>query len=371
MNNRMTKLMNVILILAVLIGSGCGGDDSENEKVLPENLQITADVSTTEVGKVTVTATALNATFYTIYFGVPESTITSTDGVGTYTFNTSGTYTITVNAHATPNDFISTTTQVTVDIPISDEGYTTPESYEGYTLVWQDEFSGTALNSNDWTHETGTGSGGWGNNELQYYRSENTTLSDGFLYITAKKENFGGSAYTSSRMITKGKKEFQYGRVDIRAKLPKGQGIWPALWMLGHNISEVSWPKCGEIDIMEMVGGGGREKTVHGTLHWDNNGSHACTCDKPGYSLPSGTFADKFHVFTIIWDETAIKWYVDDTLFNTIDITPAELSEFHNKYFFIFNVAVGGNWPGSPDGTTTFPQQMVVDYIRVFQENGG
>src|SRR5690606_14042474 len=245
-------------------------------------------------------------------------TVTSTDGTGSYIYSASGTYTITVNAHSTPNDFITTTTPVTVVIPISDEGYTNPESYTGYTLIWQDEFSGTTLNSDNWTHEIGTGSGGWGNNELQYYRSENTIVDEGYLFITAKKENFSGSNYTSSRIITKAKKEFQYGRIDIRAKLPKGQGIWPALWMLGQNISEVSWPKCGEIDIMEMVGGSGREKTVHGTLHWDNNGSHACTCDKPGYSLASGIFADKFHVFTLTWDETEIKWYVDDVLFNTI-----------------------------------------------------
>ncbi len=362
----MTKTMNIILILAALLTSGCGGDDGE-ETVMPEDLQVTTELSDTDIGKVTVTATARNATFFSIYFGEPGSTINTTDGTGTYTYTTSGTYTITVNAHSTPNDFITKTTQVTVDIPLSDEGYTTPENYEGYALVWQDEFDAETLNTNDWTHEIGTGSNGWGNNELQYYRAENTTLDDGYLIITAKKENFSGSAYTSSRIITKGKKEFQYGRIDIRARLPRGQGIWPALWMLGNNISTVSWPKCGEIDIMEMIGGSGREKTVHGTLHWDNNGSHACTCDKPGHSLASGTFADKFHVFSITWDETEIKWYVDDQLFNTINITPEGLSEFHNEYFFIFNVAVGGNWPGNPDATTTFPQQMVVDYVRVFQ----
>jgi beta-glucanase (GH16 family) len=118
---------------------------------------------------------------------------------------------------------------------------------------------------------------------------------------------------------------------------------------------------------MEMIGGQNREKTVFGTLHWEDNGQHACTCDMPGYTLASGIFNDKFHVFSVTWNATEIKWYVDDVLFNTINITPEGLSEFHNEYFFIFNVAVGGNWPGSPDGTTVFPQRMIVDYVRVFQ----
>lgn len=360
--------MNPILFISALIIAACGGSENE-EPALPSNLQVQTEVSTVTPGLVNVTATADNAKFFSIYFGEAGSTINSTDGKGSYTYKESGTYTIQINAHTNPNAYISDTKQVTVVIPetpISNEGYTTPTEYEGFALVWQDEFEGSSVNTSNWTHEIGTGSNGWGNNELQYYRAENTTVKDGYLIITAK-ESFSGSNYTSSRMVTKGKKEFKYGRIDIRAMLPKGQGIWPALWMLGANFPGINWPACGEIDIMEMIGGAGREKTVHGTLHWDNNGSHACTCDKPGYSLPSGTFADKFHVFTIIWDENFIKWYADDVLFNTIDISPAGLSEFQNEFFFIFNVAVGGNWPGNPDGTTVMPQKMIVDYIRVFQ----
>ena len=163
------------------------------------------------------------------------------------------------------------------------------------------------------------------------------------------------------------KLSFRYGRVDIRAKLPKGQGIWPALWMLGSNFKSVGWPACGEIDIMDMVGCSTGDAIVYCTLHWDNEGSKA---DYGGsYSLSSGIFNDKFHVFTIIWDANEIKWYVDDVLFHTADITPAALSEFHENQFFIFNVAVGGDWPGSPDASTIFPQQLKVDYIRVFQPN--
>ena len=134
--------------------------------------------------------------------------------------------------------------------------------------------------------------------------------------------------------------------------------------MLGGNFGSVGWPKCGEIDIMEVIGS--EPAKLHGTVHWDNNGSHA----QYGQSttLPSGTFADEFHVFTIIWDNQKIRWLLDDVQFNVVDIASAGLSEFHNEFFFIFNIAVGGNWPGNPDATTVFPQQMVVDYVRVFQE---
>jgi beta-glucanase (GH16 family) len=140
--------------------------------------------------------------------------------------------------------------------------------------------------------------------------------------------------------------------------------------MLGSNFNDVGWPKCGEIDIMEMVGGSsGGDKTVYGTPHWYDSPTQEHASYGGQYSLTSGTFADKFHVFTIIWDASKITWYVDDQKFHTIDITPEALSEFKAPYFFIFNVAVGGQWPGNPDGTTVFPQKMMVDYVRVFQPN--
>lgn len=254
----------------------------------------------------------------------------------------------------------------TVAIAIPTTGFTSPTSYTGMTLAWEDNFDGTTLDVANWTHETGTGSNGWGNNELQYYRANNTTMQDGHLIITAKEESFSGSDYTSSRIVSKGKKTFRYGRVDIRAVLPRGQGLWPAVWMLGTNFETVGWPACGEIDIMEMVGGGsGRDNTTYGTVHWENSGQHA---DFGGNtSLSSGTFNDEFHVFSIEWDATEIRWLLDGQQFHVIDTTPAELDEFRRNFFFIMNVAVGGNWPGIPNATTTFPQHMIVDYVRIFQ----
>lgn len=253
---------------------------------------------------------------------------------------------------------------VNTELTIPESGYTTPESYDGMTRIWQDEFDGPELNEEYWTYEIGNGSGGWGNNESQFYRKENTSIFEGHLVIEARRQSFSGFQYTSSRIITRDKFDFKYGRVDIRAALPFGQGIWPALWMLGSNFGNVGWPACGEIDIMEMIGGNGREKTVHGTAHWEQGG-HASYGDS--YTLTNGDFQNEFHVFSIEWDETSIKWYVDDQLYNTLDTSPSALSEFRGEHFFIMNVAVGGNWPGYPDGTTVFPQRMIVDYIRVFQ----
>lgn len=250
---------------------------------------------------------------------------------------------------------------------IPSEGYITPETYTGYEKAWQDEFNGTTLDAASWTYESGAG--GWGNNELQNYtnRPDNLYLDNGKLIIQAKKESYQGSAYTSARIVTKGKKEFTYGRVDIRAKLPVSQGIWPALWMLGKKIDQTSWPACGEIDIMELVGK--EPNKVYGTMHWGaNTSSHQSY--STNYTLPSGNFSEKFHVFSMVWEADNIEIFMDDISyckFNKSRVGSAGYP-FNEAFFFIFNVAVGGNWPGSPDATTTFPQQMIVDYVRVFKK---
>jgi beta-glucanase (GH16 family) len=254
-----------------------------------------------------------------------------------------------------------------INLSTDNGGYSTPNSYPNYTLVWSDEFSGTSLDLNSWNQEIGNNNG-WGNNELEYYTNstKNTFVSNGNLIIEARKEAISGFNYTSGRMTTQNKKTFTFGRIDIRAKLPVGKGIWPALWMLGANINTVGWPASGEIDIMELIGT--YPARTHGTLHWKPVTGNSI--NKGGYyDLPSGDFSQKFHVFSIVWTQDMIKWYVDDIHFLTLSKADfgAANYPFNAPEFFIFNVAVGGNWPGPPDANTSFPQRMFVDYVRVFQ----
>lgn len=250
-------------------------------------------------------------------------------------------------------------------LTIPTTGYSTPASYDGMTLAWADEFDGAELNEEDWNFEIGTGSNGWGNLEEQYYRKENTSIVDGSLVIEAKRELFSASRYTSSRITTQAKQDFQYGRIDIRAVLPSGNGMWPALWMLGSNFSEVGWPRCGEIDIMEVFGAMGSNRVL-GTVHWDNAGAYANFGGNTTFT--GGNLDNEFHVYSIAWDEEFIRWYLDDQVFHVIDITPADLEEFRAKFFFIFNVAVGGDKGAGDPASTVFPQWMIVDYIRIFQD---
>ena len=251
--------------------------------------------------------------------------------------------------------------------PVDNTGYSTPATYPGYTLVWGEDFTGKEVNTNNWHFETGNNNG-WGNNELQTYTNstENAFVSQGNLIIEARTTTPGGSSYTSARMITKNKKIFKYGRIDIRAKLPKGKGIWPALWMLGNNIDAVNWPACGEIDILEYLGH--ETNKIYGTMHWGaSTNTHASKGSS--YTLPTGSFDQQFHVYSIIWQQDSIKVLVDDLQY--LQFAKSDVGgvayPFNADFFFIFNIAVGGNWPGAPDAFTTFPQRMVVDYVRVFQ----
>jgi len=253
-------------------------------------------------------------------------------------------------------------------LPVDNTGYSTPLSYPGYNLVWSDEFSGSNLDLTAWNQEIGNGSGGWGNNELEYYTNslKNVFLSNGNLIIEARKEAMSGFNYSSGRMTTQNKKNFKFGRIDIRAKLPVAKGMWPALWMLGANITSVGWPACGEMDIMELVGSSpGR---VRSTMHWKSaNGTHLSK--GADYNSTSGDFSQQFHVFSIVWTQDVIKSYIDDNLYLTTTVADvgAPNYPFNADQFLIFNVAVGGDWPGPPDATTPFPQRMFVDYVRVFQ----
>lgn len=356
-------ILPALFLIATL--SGCKKDSPA--KISPTNLDLVATVSTDGSGAVTFHATADHTDHFLFYFGDGVNlAVTSTDGTSDHTYTSTDTYSVKVTAVSVDNETLSKTIDIDVQVAepaITTEGYSTPDHYPDMTLVWSDEFNGDELNTGDWNYELG--GDGWGNHELEFYQSKNTLVQDGYLIIKAKAEHVGNNNYTSSRLTTQGKQTFQYGRIDIRALLPKGKGIWPALWMLGSSITTDGWPACGEVDIMELIGGGTNDSTVYGTAHWDEGGHAYNTGHK---SLTDGSlFADKFHVFSIVWTAESIIWYVDDVQYHSVDISQANLSELRAPFFFIFNVAVGGDWPGNPDGTTVFPQRMVVDYIRVFQ----
>jgi beta-glucanase (GH16 family) len=244
-----------------------------------------------------------------------------------------------------------------------------PQSFaQCYELVWSEEFDYWGLPDPDvWTFEEGA-EPKWGNNELQYYKSGpgNAFVDSGKLVITAREEDHMGSSYTSARLTTSGKVSHRYGKIEASLKLPQGQGIWPAFWMLGESVSQVGWPACGEIDIMEMIGGTDRDNQVHATLHWaDASGNHAQF--GRANTLSNGIFADTFHVFAIEWTPDVIRWFLDGQQYHVIDISPPALSEFQEEFNILLNIAVGGDWPGSPDSSTTFPQTMQVDYLRVYK----
>jgi beta-glucanase (GH16 family) len=257
-----------------------------------------------------------------------------------------------------------------------------PAGAQGWKLVWADEFEGargSAVDARKWTEEVG--GGGWGNRELQYYRAgaKNASLDGrGLLVIRAVAETlpvefkcwYGPCRYASARLITKGKFGQTYGRFEARLRVPSGQGLWPAFWLLGEDITRVGWPACGEIDVMENIG---REpSTVHGTIHGPGY-SGANGLGAP-YHLPDGRrFAEDFHVFGVEWEPGVIRWYVDGRHYHTL--TPDKLPAgakwvFDHPFFILLNVAVGGQWPGDPDSTTVFPQTMTVDYVRVYQRAG-
>ena len=242
-------------------------------------------------------------------------------------------------------------------------------------LVLSDEFdTDNEINADIWTVDIGTGSNGWGNNEEQFYtnRTENISVQNGILIIKALKEDYNGSDYTSSKILTKGLKEQAYGRFEARIQLPTGQGMWPAFWLLGANCGDGTadtevWPNCGEIDIMEYRG---QEPTVvHGSVH--GPGYAAGNAITKSYVLENDRFDTGFHVFGIEWSPEYINYYVDDVLYN--QITRQQVQEkgtwvFDQPFYIIINLAVGGNFIGAPNEETVFPQTMLIDYVRVYNK---
>jgi len=242
---------------------------------------------------------------------------------------------------------------------------------QNWQIVWQDEFEGPLgqlPDSTRWAYDTWGNGSGWGNNQLEYNsdRPENVSLDgEGHLAIVARKELYEGLNYTSARIKSQGLFEVSYGRFEARIKLPWGQGIWPAFWMLGNDIDTVSWPQCGEIDIMEYRGQ--EPSKVEGTLHGPgySGGQGIGTT----YTLNNARFDVDFHTFSIEWTVDSINWYVDDELYQTL--TPGDVTGdwvYDHPYFILLNLAVGGNWVGPPDENTIFPQTMLIDYVRVYQE---
>lgn len=240
-----------------------------------------------------------------------------------------------------------------------------------WRLVWQDEFNGSQVDAAKWEFEVNAEGGG--NNELQYYVTNNARVQDGCLFIEARQEKYTGSEgtreFTSSRMRTKNRGDWKYGRFEIRAKLPTGQGYWPAIWMLPTDNLYGGWPHSGEIDIMEIVGH--KPSELHGTLHYaDRERNHAY--QGTNITLAVGTFADAFHVFRLEWEPRAIRWYVDNQLYETqtnwTSGTNTFPAPFDQRFHLILNLAVGGNWPGNPNTNTIFPQAMIVDYVRVYEK---
>ena len=308
-------------------------------------------------GKLTIPANTLNAY---IDVTVSKDSLRQEDQTFTLELSTPTNASITGTGKAT-----GTIQNYGTYLPVDGTGYTGATTYPGMTLAWSDEFTANYINSNNWSYDTG--GSGWGNNELEYYTNSNKNAytTGGYLVIEARKETMGTNNYTSARMISKDKKTFTYGRIDFRAKLPKGQGVWPALWMLGNNIGTTPWPACGEIDIMELLGH--EPQKTYGTVHWGAAGG-ASTHIGGNYSLSSLTFNDKFHLFSLKWEADKLSFLIDDVVYFTANKSQVNGDyPFDKPFFFIMNLAVGGNWPGNPDATTVFPQRMIVDYVRVFQ----
>jgi beta-glucanase (GH16 family) len=351
----MNKLKNITvltLLFTLFTGASCKKSSSTGSStVVPSNLVVNAVPSTDGSGNVSFTATAENAISYDYEYG-NGVVATVTSGSVTYKYSLAGTntYTVKVTAKSSTGGTTSKTIQVTVNyVP------------GPLTLVWSDEFNIDGLpNPAKWGYDLGTGSGGWGNNEVQYYtnRSDNAVCINGNLKITLKKENFSGSNYTSARLLTKDKFAFKYGKVEARAKLPVGRGTWPAIWSLGSNIGTASWPACGEIDIMEHIGNDLNK--IFGTLHYTGrSGGNA-----NGNSRIISNATTEFHLYTLEWDANFIKIYVDNDLFHTVQNTAS--LPFNQDFFLIMNVAMGGNFGGTVDPNFV-ESSMEVDYIRVYQ----
>jgi len=359
-------LYSVILSLVFLVFS-CSSGGSNNDPVvkppqdiIPSNLVLNVDIVGADAlnpngdgsGKIIATATATDVARYVFKFGNEE--VQSSNGNVNYTFLTQGnnSYIVSVFAYSSTNHSISTFE--TVEIYVNDE----PQ------LVWSDEFDvNGAPDSSKWNFDIGAG--GWGNGESQFYtdRSDNVVVENGILKITAKKESYQGSDYTSTRMISKDKYEFTYGKIEVKAKLPEGIGTWPAIWLLGANIDEVGWPACGESDIMEHWG---HNPTIVSSATHTPSCSGGCVDANVGETTVTD-FASEFHVYGLEWTENKLRFFLDDAFlyeYNPV-VKNASTWPYNNPHFFILNIAMGGNW-FSID-SNFIESTMEIGYVRVYQ----
>ena len=340
------------LFFVYFIFAGCKKAGADSVAVLlPANLSVAANVSVDGSGTVAFTATATNAVSYAFEFGNGQvKTVPS--GITTYQYTTIGTntYNVTVTATGSSGAIITKSAQIIVNVK-------TP----GTDLLWSDEFNvDGAPDPSKWKYDIGTGSGGWGNQELQYYtdRPENAVVINGALKITAKKENYSGMAFTSARLLTQDKFAFKYGKIEVKAKLPAGVGTWPAVWMLGNNIQTVGWPTCGEIDIVEHRGS--ELNKIFGTLHYPGRSGG----NPNGSTKVIANATTEFHIYTVEWYADAIKIYVDNQLFHSVANSAS--IPFNHDFFILANVAMGGTFGGAVDPNFS-SASMEIDYIRIYK----
>ena len=340
------KKLTIVFSAFLFIWTACSKKDSGPANVTPSNLSVTAVVNTDSSGNVSFTATATNALTYDFDFGDNVKQEAQT-GILTHKYPISGDYTVTVTAISASGQTIYKSIQVTVAVALK--------------LVWSDEFDKPGSpDPTNWGFDLGTGSGGWGNNELENYtsRQANAIVSNGNLTIFAIRESYNGSNFTSARMISNNLYSFQYGKIEVRAKLPVATGTWPAIWMLGNNIASAGWPACGEIDIMEQSGT--NKSLIYGTLHYPTEANQYG--DGATVSITGANTA--FHTYSALWAPTSITLFVDGVSYYQLP-NRAGLP-FNQKFFVILNVAMGGNFGGSVDTSFT-TDSMVVDYVRVYQ----
>lgn len=360
-----------LLLVCLVLSCSSGGSDDDIVvtpplDIIPSNLSLNIEIVGADAsnpngdgsGAIQCSATATYATKFGFKIG-SEPEQESVSGNFNFTFTERGihNYIVTVFAYSSTGHFTSSFQNISVYVN------------EDLQLVWSDEFdTNGAPDNSKWNFEIGDGCPnlcGWGNGESQYYtdRSDNVIVEDGLLKITAKKETYQGSEYTSTRMITKDKYEFTYGKIEIKAKLPEGKGTWPAIWLLGANIDTVGWPACGEIDIMEHWG---HNPTKVSSATHTPSCSGGCGNTQVGETTVSD-FATEFHVYGLEWTAEELRFFLDDTLLYTYNpaVKNSETWPFDNPQFFILNIAMGGSWftidPNFAEST------MEIDYIRVYQ----